>query len=454
MSSFGTRFRERKGSFPVVPYKLGVLETFDKNGKLTATANYVISPSNTPVKVERTWDELHPGPPYYTGGIFTSVKAEVPSMKIYGNRTYISRPGYSAQNNMSFRYRGGFSNPLFTGDAFPYTAYRDAGYALSFSGERLPSVAAYGPLVYKKLRPKLESAGIGQAVAELRELPHMLTKTARDFHGSWKLLSGSDGSLRNAVMTPKSVANTFLNHQFGWVPFLKDLEDIIRLYLNGVEYIDRLTRDNNRWVKRRWTFLDQTAHVLTSSSYTPVDSPSGWQWDSFHVLGPIRGGGENYTAWELYTDTYDRVWAEGSFKYYRPEFDMTSTDYYSRLSTIYRYLTIYGARISPSLIYKVTPWSWLIDWFTNLGDLIDQITDWGQDSIVARYMYLMRKSVRTVSLNVTHFFHDGTQTFKWDRFIDTKTRREAQSPYGFDLDWSLLSPLQLAILAALGLSKR
>jgi hypothetical protein len=66
----------------------------------------------------------------------------------------------------------------------------------------------------------------------------------------------------------------------------------------------------------------------------------------------------------------------------------------------------------------------------------------------------MQHSVRTVNLAETHYFWDGAETFEWNRIIETKQRDKAESPYGFNLKWESLSPFQLAILAALPISKR
>jgi hypothetical protein len=457
MSESGARFRERFRQNPVGLQKYGQLVT-KLNGVQTSSVKVQGTLSVTPVDLERTWDFNNPGPPYYTGGTFRNIKAVIPQSAIQGNRRRVSKPGYSATSGgVTYEYGGGFANPIFVGDGVPDSFYGSAGYAPIFSGFAFPTdkTSLYGPKVYKQLRPKIEKAGIGVAIAEIRDLPGMLSQTAKRFHEGFKILGGQDvGGLR-AVLGPKAVADDFLNHSFGWVPFLKDLEDLIRVFLNQQEYIARLSRDNNRWQKRQWTFLQESApDTIINYGYSAVSEPRGAWLDSMRNLGPAYGGGNSYSTWQLRRRQFDHVWAEGSFKYYRPEFDMTNSAYHGQMATIYRYLTIYGIRVNPSTLYKATPWSWLVDWFTNLGELIERVTDWGSDSLVARYMFLMQHSVRTVNLAETHYFWDGAETFEWNRIIETKQRDKAESPYGFNLKWESLSPFQLAILAALPISKR
>lgn len=451
-TKLGTRFRESRRLYPNGYVKLGQLVT-KQNGQQSASVAVSVLPSTSPLWLERTWDDKHPGPPFHEGGRFANIKALVPSLEMRGTGFYKSRPTYSSQSGgVTYEYTGSFSNPIFTGDPLTELAYTNAGRNLTFAGEAFPSMAAYGPKVYPKLRPKIEKASIGVAIAEMRDLPHMLASTSSTFYKTYKGITGAQDKL--PFMHPKGAADIFLNQRFGWAPFLKDLEDLIRVYLNTQEYLARITRQNDKWVKKHWTFLDQTNESLINYGYTSCLDPRGSTIDSMCDLGPVHGGGNAYSAWELRLKTYDKVWAHGSFKYYRPEFDAFNSGYNSQFYKVLRYLTIYGVRVNPSVIYRATPWSWLVDWFIGLGNLVDRITDWGSDSIVARYMYLMKHTVQTLSLQETRYFATGAKTFTFDRILETKRRDEAESPYGFDLQWGSLSLMQLAILGALGISRK
>jgi hypothetical protein len=148
-----------------------------------------------------------------------------------------------------------------------------------------------------------------------------------------------------------------------------------------------------------------------------------------------------------------RVWAEGSFRYYRPELDPNHDSFPGELAQAKRLLLLYGARINPAVIYRVMPWTWLIDWFTGLGRNISILNSAYEDQVAARYVYIMCHQKVKVSQTGTIFFQSGDHRINWDRFYETKFRESADSPYGFSLPWSGLTPKQLAILGALGISR-
>jgi hypothetical protein len=176
-------------------------------------------------------------------------------------------------------------------------------------------------------------------------------------------------------------------------------------------------------------------------------SPAG---DIVQVL--FRDGAS--PTWTVKEEKFSLITTSGSFKYYRPEFDPDLPDYSSAWNAIQRQLTMYGARITPSNIYRATPWTWLIDWFSDFGSVVDRITDWAWDSILCKYLYLMRTDYRRVTLTQVLPFRTGDVVLSFQRETNAKIRRGSDSPYGFGLSWNNLSSRQLAILAALGVSRK
>jgi hypothetical protein len=90
-----------------------------------------------------------------------------------------------------------------------------------------------------------------------------------------------------------------------------------------------------------------------------------------------------------------------------------------------------------------------VDWFSDFGDNIDTMTDIIQDSVAARYLFVMKHSSREQVFTQTLPFHDGVVSLAWSAKMEGKIRKQASTPYGFGLSWNLLSPTQIAILAAL-----
>jgi hypothetical protein len=58
---------------------------------------------------------------------------------------------------------------------------------------------------------------------------------------------------------------------------------------------------------------------------------------------------------------------------------------------------ILGLDLSPDTVWNLTPWSWAADWFSNTGDVIDNLSDYAVDGLVMRYGYVQRHVVETHS---------------------------------------------------------
>lgn len=462
--STSIRFRERME--PAPPFnKVNAGNLYTKrvtDGSIVSTTPKIVDCVAGPQKIERVWDTKNPGPPFYSGGPFLKIDVLLPQYELQGVGTYRTSADYF-DPNYYIEYQGGLTNPDFSADQLPMSKYFGIGYSNPPDPILVPVMSGYCSQVYAKLRPQLEKAGIGVALAELRDLPRMLKTTSQGFSNIWKASGGLPGTwtgnaglteqqiIARAMMRPKKVADHFLNHQFGWVPFLKDLGDFANVIQNARAYMDQVARDNNTWVKRVRTIDHKEAvtHITSGavSGCEPVLPNS--------LCRRVNGqGGLGYAHWSLDEEVFTRVWAAGQFKYYRPEFDRSLSGYNSDWNNMHRLLTLLGVRITPSIVYKATPWTWAVDWFSDVGKTVQQISDAGEDRIASKYMYLMHHQVRKLVFRQTTHFNSGDVTTTWVRFSDTKQRQVAQNPYNFCLSASQLTGKQLAILAALGISRR
>jgi hypothetical protein len=118
---------------------------------------------------------------------------------------------------------------------------------------------------------------------------------------------------------------------------------------------------------------------------------------------------------------------------------------------------LYGLRPTPSVIYNAIPWSWLIDWFSNAGDIIENLEVGVADRLAADYMYMMRENWGHVERFSTARIYrengiiaDITSTSQ--RLLSVKTR-VLGDPFGFNTSANNLTGMQLSILGALGLSR-
>jgi hypothetical protein len=159
-------------------------------------------------------------------------------------------------------------------------------------------------------------------------------------------------------------------------------------------------------------------------------------------------------TWEVTEEIQSHAYAVGRFRYYLPEFDASKPEYFSAWNTGMRQLTLYGMRVSPSNVYRAIPWTWAIDWVTNVGDHVDFLSDMATDSVACDYLFVMQHVTKTMKVHqILPFKFSGLQELTFSRVIETKQRQKGGGPYGFSLTWDQLTPRQVAIAGALGIRR-
>lgn len=114
-----------------------------------------------------------------------------------------------------------------------------------------------------------------------------------------------------------------------------------------------------------------------------------------------------------------------------------------------------GLRLDPELLWNLAPWTWLIDWFGNLGDVVTNGSQYLFDGLVMKYGYVMEHYKEVSIFDTTPIrFINGTSASPQATFLRETKRRLGATPFGFGLDIATLSEWQWSILAALGMSRR
>lgn len=259
----------------------------------------------------------------------------------------------------------------------------------------------------------------------------MLRTTAKGFADLWRSLGGS-----RTGFGPKSVADHWLNHQFGWLPFLSD----VRAFYNTCKTIDRhlrqKRRDNGQWVKRSGRLLKSDDSELM---YSQANTPGHWPALVTAFYNSPYGG------YYIKSSVKKTVWFSGRFRYYLERTDSWRDD--ARWVAM-----LFGLRPSPSVIWELTPWSWLIDWCSNVGDNIDNMSSIMFDNLCAKYAYVMGTLENRSESFCSTNFKDAVLNDVWTSSLTWK-HRFAASPFGFDLAVGDFSLRQLSILTALGISR-
>jgi hypothetical protein len=419
------------------------------NGKITSKVNLLWTGVQTSVRFQRCWDNTNIPErgarglkTFRSGGNLTILDCTVPgndAQSVVGSNF---GSGVAFENRKE--YTGLFGQPILTSDP-QQLQYATGGGNKLLNHPLIPSITSSMENAAWNIRPKLEKASIANAIYELKDVPGMLRQTSKFFSDSWNFLSGNFGGIRQL---PVRASEDFLNFQFGWRPFVNDIVQLCDTVIFAKQYIDQIVAENNTWVKRSRSLEVEDTTTKLQSFLGYGLAPSGI--DIFQLCKLDSSGAAG--RWELWQDVHRRVWAVGEFKFYRPEFDPIQPDQYEQIVHVRRMITLLGLRINPTHLWAAIPWTWLIDWFTNLGDLVRRVDEQFNDGMVSKYLYIMQQKTTTVRSIHSIFFWSGTKELSFQRTISSKQRRFADSPYGFVLGGSL-SASQYSILAALGLSR-
>lgn len=415
------------------------------------TGTTTFTPTFPYSELKVTKDQTNPGPPYTSGGPFTSVKSSLWPSPVMGHGVYDSAGTFNTGTGPFFRrYVGGFGNPNFDGIDFTTAEYLNPTF-LNGGSIVLP-VDPWYPKVDDALRPRLSKADGAIFLIEMKDAPRMLQKTAGDFKRLFLSLTGNKKiDLLNPRM-PKEVADSFLNHQFGWAPFISDLQKLLTAFEQSDAFIQDITGRNGRWDHRSRVLqedeVDGESSLLKGDGMKVVPSASPL------FLSLVDTSTAGFVSFEYLIQDVVRVWCSGDYKFYRPEFDQAKENFAGIATRIKRQLVLYGLEINPYVLWKVTPWSWLIDWFFNVGPFIQSFVAASSDQVVSKNLYLMHRRRRRIVLRQNIRFFSGLRSFDFPREIVVKRRAVAETPFGFGPTWSSLTPRQWAILGALGASRR
>lgn len=241
----------------------------------------------------------------------------------------------------------------------------------------------------------------------------------------------------------KGFGSEFLNIEFGWKPFISELRKLASGILSAQKLLAQYEKNAGRPIRRSYEFP-----LIESSSEMQFHSgtfPTG-------LWGGVLNGAVAAPIVRSEKTTTKR-WFSGSFTYHLP------ADYDSRKQVDRLALTaekILGLELTPSVLWDLMPWSWLIDWFTNAGDVLSNVSDAASDGLVMHYGYIMEHSVRRHTYSMPEFRFPSDPSLRVPDIVFTTSvkRRLRAHPYGFGFVDSDLSSRQLAILAALGITRR
>jgi len=246
-------------------------------------------------------------------------------------------------------------------------------------------------------------------------------------------------------------AEEYLNWKFGVVPLKQDLQKMTRGILDFQKRVEQFRRDSGRNVRRKRYLGESRSESevkapISASGYVGIQRKNAVDVltsDYYQSVGKISA-----------LDVVERqTWFSGAYTYHLSEA-------HSFLGKLARYEELanhaLGLEFDLDTAWELSPWSWLVDWFSDTGTFIKNLVAISNDNVVARYAYVMHKVIVTRMYTVTGMLLRSTATgptsvHAFETFT-SKTRTPA-TPYGFGFNMGSLSTTQKAILGALGITK-
>jgi len=310
---------------------------------------------------------------------------------------------------------------------------------------------------YARTRPGNPVASLGQFIIELRDVPTIPFRRALGTIVESSRLNGTFSSipkvLYKELLNFRNLGSEYLNHVFGWKPFVKDLQGMYNLWKTVDRQMAQIVRDNGKSIRRKARLKDERG--ITQSS-------GRWDYPGVNLVSPPPGWIDPAgTVWNLTTRWSEQVWFSGTYRYYIPDTESSQWDARARAA-------LFGALPTPSLLWEVLPWTWLFDWFANVGDIVSNASTNAVDNLVTDHAHVMRQIRGETSARVLTWSQGarwgtpmeiGGDYPSYDISVESrisyvlKSRSHGGNPFGPNADLGALTSHQLGILAALGYAR-
>lgn len=321
----------------------------------------------------------------------------------------------------SFSTTGGLSLPYVNGKANvtsgSYTQYKDyigkgideilrTGHMATGS----PSDAYFGAQVLAKTNPSRPEVDLPIFFVELKDIPQMIKLAGKSI--------------------PEKGASANLSWQFGWKPLINDLKSILTFQ----DAVEKRFKELKAMVSKG--SLTRTADLGDYSGTGSSTSTSRVTLATSAIVNQVLD-------WDAFT--HEVVWGSVRWKPDLANYPYTDAELHSLAKK-----AVLGLTIDPSTVWELLPWSWLTDWFSNVGAYLSA----NRNIIPASPSNLcIMREFQTVytSKKAPTASHVAGLSVNYDCNwkIHSKTRKPASSQLAARLNW--LSPTQWGILASLAI---
>jgi hypothetical protein len=259
--------------------------------------------------------------------------------------------------------------------------------------------------------------------------------------------------IRDGLELFKRLGSDYLRVEFGWKPFIADIQNAAKSLAKATA---QLSQQGKR-VHRRYSLPP-----IQESGMNTFTGNSTWFVGNYAGFSGLPSGQFATSSFELSCEAvwnksrFSSRWFEGEFSSFMP-LGFDPNDYLQRLNALV------SVKITPSVLWELTPWSWLVDWYLKIQDTIRANELNANDLLVMHYGYAMEHTYYNtgVSFKTLSDTKPNGISYSGNRpktgYLASVTeyqRRLRANPYGFRTGGTGgLSVHQGAILGALGLTK-
>lgn len=307
------------------------------------------------------------------------------------------------------------------------------------------TVSSYAALEYGRTAPTSDQISMSAIIGELREglpalIPLLLTTGSR---------RNFKETLKRQSRRVRDAGGDYLNVQFGWIPLLSDVRKIATALAVATVAIS----GNHLSTHRRRDKPERDSTVESSSgSFNAVNRfvSTGFVGSGTNATTTFANG-TTYRSWKVQRHQVDLSFEAEFIRL--PEGQKDYSSYLDRLDELMRF------DITPMDLWQLAPWSWLVDWFFDIGAQLDAWNSATSNRILSLYAYGMRDERLTTTIVLSDVRASATYGYTgpstvYQQIVARRRQRIRANPFGFTPDpLTQLSAGQLAILAALGLTK-
>lgn len=241
---------------------------------------------------------------------------------------------------------------------FQYNAFMPVGFGHIFASSYLPPSNAssfHVPRILAQANPSRPYVDTAVFVGELKDFPRMgrdiWQQANRLYKGMSRRLSHKerlDRAFKNAMSELTHADQHFVANQFGWLPFVND----VMKYTSVGDVVEKRFKQFKNMQRTGSSSRTITIENLHSNSTSTIPLDTVWY--------TLRANLKRSHA--------TRVWGSGKF-ILEDNSPLRKADDQELMSLARR--AVMGLHVDGSTAWNLMPWSWLIDWATNVGDLIE-----------------------------------------------------------------------------------